>query len=371
MAHTVSANRLTVSHKGTGGFEVNSTPDVCLTPGGPQPVPYSIISFSKDLIRGSKTVFADGGNTIDIKGSAHERCYGDEAGTAKGVTSGTNMHESTWITYSPDVYVEGKNICRLSDKLFMNNKNCISGDGGHYEVPNSISDPVMRELCKVFCASRDEWHACKKRGGNCPRPSSIAKGKLDKLLGAPGSALNKAIGSRFPGATGAAERTFFAAADKMFEGARKIYDEAGLKRAIERQIKKIAATKSVEQLKRMGRRAWTKLVPGLNLLMGAIDVIEIGTAVYDVVQMVRNSQAIVDKAMKIKPDFAVQGPDGDLQDIYDFKFDNPTGGYEDDWQGKQKQEEAYRDASGKDPKKVDNKTCDCDRSKKASGPRLM
>lgn len=162
MPNTVSTNGLTMSHKGTGGYEKNSTPDVCLTPSGPVPVPYSIISFSRDLIRGTRTVFADGGHSVAIKGSAHTPGYGDEPGTAKGVMSGTNMHESTWITYSPNVYAEGKNICRLSDKLFMNNKNCISGAGGHYEPPAHLEE-LVKELCKIFCQVRDEWHECKKK----------------------------------------------------------------------------------------------------------------------------------------------------------------------------------------------------------------
>lgn len=69
MAHTVSANGLNISHKGTGGYEMNSTPDVCRV--GDTPVPFSIISYSRDLVRGTATVFADGGHVLDAKGSAH------------------------------------------------------------------------------------------------------------------------------------------------------------------------------------------------------------------------------------------------------------------------------------------------------------
>jgi hypothetical protein len=364
MAHTVSANTLTISHKGTGGYEMNSTPDVCLTPAGPVPVPYMILSFSKDLIRGSKTVFADGGNTIDIKGSAHSRCTGDEPGTAKGVASGTNMHESTWITYSPDVYVEGKNICRLSDKMFMNNKNCISGTGGHYEVPASVTDPIMKELCKIFCEARDEWHACKAKGGKCPRPSTIAKGKLDNILNKPGHALNKAIARRFPGAFGAAEKTFFSTADKIFDGARKIYDKSGMQNAIKRQVEKLMKRKLIQQGAKMAGRAWLKLIPGLNIISTIVDVVDTAMTVKDVYDMISNSDFIMDKAIKVKPDFSVHGPDGDLKEVYDFKFDDPKTGYLDDWQEEQKQEKAYKQASGgKDPTKVDNATCKCDRGK--------
>ncbi|NEP60530.1 MAG: DUF4150 domain-containing protein, partial [Symploca sp. SIO2G7] len=115
MPQTVAANSLTISHQGTAGMEMNSVPDICKTPSGPAviPVPYMIVSFSKDLVRGTKTVFADGGNSIDHMSSAHSRCTGDEPGTLLGVISGTQMHESTWITFSPNVYVEGKGVSRL------------------------------------------------------------------------------------------------------------------------------------------------------------------------------------------------------------------------------------------------------------------
>ncbi len=366
MAHTVSANGLTVSHKGTGGHEINSTPDVCRSPGAP--VPYAIISFSRDLVRGSRTVFADGGNVIDCRGSAHSRCQGDEPGVGKGVISGTQLHESTWITHSPNVRVEGRNICRLSDKMYMNNRNCISGVGGHYEPPASIRDPVLRELCKVFCEARDEWHKCKKSGKTgCPRPSTIAKNKVNARLGSAGSGLSKALGSKI----GAAERTFFASADKIFEGARKIYDRSGMERAVKRQVDKLLQRKLVQQGAKMAGRAWLKLVPGLNVVSTIYDVVDTAIAVKDVYDMVKASDMIMDKAIKVQPDFSVIGADGSLEKAYDFKFDDPNTGYLDDWQAGQRQEEAYRRASGSAPVKVDNATCACDKTPKAPTMPVM
>ena len=92
MGVTITVNGLTIAHKGSGGFARNSTPDVCLTPSGPVPVPYQIISFGSDLVRGTTTVKADGGHMVAVKGSDHSRCIGDEPGTAKGVASGMQMH---------------------------------------------------------------------------------------------------------------------------------------------------------------------------------------------------------------------------------------------------------------------------------------
>ncbi|CAM3270457.1 protein of unknown function [Paracoccus aminovorans] len=360
MAHTVSANGLTISHRGTGGHEVNSTPDVCRLANN-VPVPFSIISFSRDLVRGTRTVLADGGNTIDCRGSAHSRCIGDEPGVNKGVISGTQLHESTWITWSPNVRVEGRNIARLSDKMFMNNRNCISGAGGHYEVPAAITDPIMRELCKVFCEARDEWHQCKRSGRtNCPRPSGLAKDKLERQLANKGSTLSRALGNRL----GAAERTFYSTADKIFEGARKIYDRSGLERAIKRQVEKLMQRKIVQKGAQMAGRAWLKLVPGLNVLSTIYDVVDTAISVKEVYDMIKSSDLLMDKAIRIQPDFAVMDQDGALQDIYDFKFDDPATGYQDDWQSAQRQQEAYGQALGNDkvPQKVDNQTCQCDKA---------
>lgn len=133
MSATVIANGLSVSHKGSGGIARNTLPDVCKTPSpaGPVPVPYPVIvAKSSDLQGGTVTVKADGGQMIAICGSVYSRCTGDEAGTAGGVTSSTNLKESKWLSYSFDVKIEGQGVCRLTDKMTMNHGNtmCLAGD---------------------------------------------------------------------------------------------------------------------------------------------------------------------------------------------------------------------------------------------------
>jgi len=125
-------------------------PDVCKTPspGGPVPVPYPvIISLSSDLTDGTQTVKADGGNMIAVKGSQFSRCTGDEAGTAGGVKSSTNMKEAKWILYSFDVKMEGKNACRLSDKMTMNHENTFCMQGVK-QVPIKLTE-LKKELDKI------------------------------------------------------------------------------------------------------------------------------------------------------------------------------------------------------------------------------
>jgi hypothetical protein len=82
MSVTIRVNKLTIAHKGTGGFARSTLPDVCKSPTAP--VPYVNTSFISTLTKGTKTVFADGGNMIAIKGSEQATSIGDEPGVGKG-----------------------------------------------------------------------------------------------------------------------------------------------------------------------------------------------------------------------------------------------------------------------------------------------
>ncbi|MEP6995428.1 MAG: DUF4150 domain-containing protein, partial [Acidobacteriota bacterium] len=143
-----------VSHKGAMHFAKNTAPDVCKTPspGGPVPIPYPvIISLSSDLTKGTTTVKADGGNMIAIKGSEYSQCSGDEAGTAGGVVSSTNMKEATWILYSFDVKFDGSNACRKTDKMKMNHGNtiCLGGNDGPPLKPEAFLKKIMCKCAKA------------------------------------------------------------------------------------------------------------------------------------------------------------------------------------------------------------------------------
>jgi len=129
MPVTVKVNGVANSliHKGSNAVSIATIPDVCKTPSpaGPVPIPYPNISQSATLDKGSTTVKADGGMMIAIKGSEFSLSNGDEPGTVGGVKSNTFIKESTWILYSFDVRIEGKNACRLSDKKFQNHENTV------------------------------------------------------------------------------------------------------------------------------------------------------------------------------------------------------------------------------------------------------
>lgn len=131
MSVTINANGLSIVHKGSGG-EANATlPDVCLTTVGPSvvPIPYGNNAKSADLVDGTTTVSADGGNSIALKGSKFAKSTGDAGGDKKGVSSGTIEAEAEFISASPNVFIEGKGVARLSDQMTMNKANtmCLGG----------------------------------------------------------------------------------------------------------------------------------------------------------------------------------------------------------------------------------------------------
>jgi hypothetical protein len=143
MPVTIKVNGVANSlvHKGSNGISTATIPDVCKTPspGGPVPVPYPNVSQSATLDKGTTTVKADGGMMIAIKGSEFSLSNGDNAGVAGGVKSSTFMKESTWILYSFDVKMDGKNACRLSDKKFHNHENAANLSG-EMQGPETVED---------------------------------------------------------------------------------------------------------------------------------------------------------------------------------------------------------------------------------------
>lgn len=140
-------------HKGSNGVSPATIPDVCKTPSpaGPVPIPYPNISQSITLAKGTTTVKADG-MMAAIKGSEFSLSNGDNAGVAGGVKSSTFMKESTWILYSFDVKMDGKNACRLSDKKFQNHENTVNLSG---EI-QAIVATRMAQLKQFACECNEE-----------------------------------------------------------------------------------------------------------------------------------------------------------------------------------------------------------------------
>jgi hypothetical protein len=164
MIPTVNVNKLTVVHKRSDGVAMSGPPDVCKTPtpSGPVPIPYVNVAFSKDLVKGSTTVQADG-ESIALKDSEFATSIGDEPGTVGGVISGVNKGKAKFANYSMDVKVEGRNVCRLSDPMLLNGNQ--SNTTNPAEMQGLLGEELLKILCKIFC-----WCDAGKKGGDFVKP---------------------------------------------------------------------------------------------------------------------------------------------------------------------------------------------------------
>lgn len=158
---TINVNGLTLCHKGSDGISHNTLPDVCKTPPFGVPIPYENEAYSADLIKGTISVFADGGNMIANVGSQFARSVFDEPGCMGGVISGTNRAEAEWISHSFDVFFEKKPACRLTDKMFMNHRNTVNMAG---EWQKDLPPGGEDKICDAICKCRSRISALKAKG---------------------------------------------------------------------------------------------------------------------------------------------------------------------------------------------------------------
>jgi hypothetical protein len=86
------------------------------------PIPYPNIGMSSNTSSGPTTVKNDGQMPM-TKDAKYMMSTGDEAGAALGVISSKIKGVCEYMMYSFDVKYEGKNVCRLGDPLFHNDKN--------------------------------------------------------------------------------------------------------------------------------------------------------------------------------------------------------------------------------------------------------
>lgn len=161
----------TLCHKMSNGISTATIPDVCKTPspGGPVPIPYPNIAQSITLSNGTTTVKGDKMMAAN-KGSKFALSNGDQAGTIGGVKSNVFMKEATWILYSFDVKLQGKNACRFTDKMFHNSENAANLAGLIQPVITALgldADEVAlgNKLCEEFCKDLAKGHVKGPRGG--------------------------------------------------------------------------------------------------------------------------------------------------------------------------------------------------------------
>ena len=100
---------------------INLLPDVCLTPHKKGvPVPYAITHTMDQSKQCSPNVFFRGKAAYLHNESYVDIVRGDEPGAGKGVVSTTHVQISHNIDKSSTVYVNGRQMVRTGDKVWMN-----------------------------------------------------------------------------------------------------------------------------------------------------------------------------------------------------------------------------------------------------------
>ncbi len=113
-------NGRTAVHAGSSG--TLSTPDVCKTPPHCVPVPYMNIAVSADAGKTASSVKING-NPACHKDSIFTKSSGDEPGRCGGIVSGTVQQIAEFVTFSPNVFIEGIPAVRQMDLMTSNKKN--------------------------------------------------------------------------------------------------------------------------------------------------------------------------------------------------------------------------------------------------------
>ncbi|NLS00075.1 DUF4150 domain-containing protein [Rhizobium sp. P38BS-XIX] len=160
MVDTIGINGLALCHKNSTGMTRSTLPDICRSP--QPPVPYTNIAFARDLAKGTKTVFSHGGVMNGIKGSEFHVSYGDEPGVGRGVKSNTVQAEATWLTWSPNVFMEGQPVTRHTDKMLMNHGNTISAGGFQSRPIRSPENAKETAICEIACWCWVTWRGSSK-----------------------------------------------------------------------------------------------------------------------------------------------------------------------------------------------------------------
>ena len=171
-------NGLSPVTKVSGG-KVTTFPDVCKTPVGNAivPIPYPNLAKSSDLAKGSKSVKINGA-PVCLSSSEFSTSTGDEAGSAKGIASGTTKGKAFPVNYSFDVKIEGKSVVRNTDLFIGNNRNTPPAP---IMQSQPTYTPMQEEKEKCPYCGKDEHSFAKKWGTNSGISQTLRKNIIAKI----------------------------------------------------------------------------------------------------------------------------------------------------------------------------------------------
>jgi uncharacterized Zn-binding protein involved in type VI secretion len=154
-------------------------PDVCKTPVGNSivPIPYTNVSKSSDLAKGSKSVKVNG-KPVCLSSSEISTSTGDEAGSAKGIASGKTKGKAFPMNYSFDVKFDGKNVVRNSDPFVGNDRNTPPGMIMQAQV---VVPPPKEEEDKCKYCKKEAHSFAKKVGTNVGSGQKLRENIISKI----------------------------------------------------------------------------------------------------------------------------------------------------------------------------------------------
>lgn len=236
-------------------------------------------------------------------------------------------------------------------------QNC--GNGASNPARHRQGDPIYMSLCRIMCQVRKEFCEGRHRGKT---QSQVAEDRA-KTDGRLRGAIQNNADRRIRGGQPQVNSQRYVRYDNMPRrwGRTPVSPETIRRHLdnIESQIRRRGARIMATKAGRAAARSCIKLVPILNVISTAYDVYDIGSAGIEIVQEIRQArQQLSGDIYRVRPDVAVEGANGQLQSIYDFKFDG------DQWQ--EGQEELYRkslqdsNAADQRPHQVNSAECGCD-----------
>jgi len=157
---------------------VSSAPSINKTPVGSEevPLPYQVIADLSNAVGCAEDVRFNGMPAFVLGESSQPECHGDDAGTGKGVRSGTVNGECTPTAGSPTALTHGKPTVRQDDTSSMQGGNA---DGTYVTVPRPAPPPP--EGSTTFAFDPPLEAPSKREAANAPQARQEAAQKQAKL----------------------------------------------------------------------------------------------------------------------------------------------------------------------------------------------
>ncbi len=290
MAHHVYANGNEIATTSADGKSSAAAPDVCFTTppsvAGGTPIPFTNTCKAKDIANGSRTVFIKGGAIALEDQSYFKTSVGDEGATEahkKGIVSGKIKGKGYFISWSPNVKVEGLGVARHMDTVTHNHSNPPNTPPQKYlSVLNSNPDCKKdKKRIKKKCKSEEDRQKEAQEGKDAKAKRSLrgksrkTKSSADSKGGKPTNWVDEQCGpvSVKPGLDGFEEwKEQFGDLDKKVDEAMELLQSEIITR-LEIEVAEFAVKKAAAFA---ARRAATGWIPVIGWIASAVDLVVTG-----------------------------------------------------------------------------------------------